>query len=275
MSTRGLPLLMRGLAGTVACMVATRGAAADWSLAEALAAAPDGATITVPSGVHPGPIVIDRPVTLVADGAAIFDGGGSGDVVRILAPDVTIRGFLIRNTGASLDRENAGITVLAPRATIEDNTLEDVLFGIYLKDAGSSIIRGNRIGGKRVAIARRGDGIRLWYSPDAVIEDNVVHQSRDVVMWFSRGTRIRRNQVTDGRYGLHFMYSDDNVLEDNRLEGNSVGAFLMYSRNLVLRRNIFLRNRGPSGYGVGLKDMDRILAEENLLLGNRVGVYLD
>ena len=63
--------------------------------------------------------------------------------------------------------------------------------------------------------------------------------------------------------------------EENRLEHNSVGAFLMYSRNLTVRRNLFARNRGPSGYGMGLKDMDGVVCEDNLFIGNRVGLYLD
>jgi nitrous oxidase accessory protein len=96
-----------------------------------------------------------------------------------------------------------------------------------------------------------------------------------VVVWFSSGVQLRRNTVTGSRYGMHFMYTDGNVLEENVLEDNSVGAFLMYSRDLSVRRNVFARNRGPSGYGLGLKDMERIVAEDNLFLGNRVGAYLD
>ena len=37
---------------------------------------------------------------------------------------------------------------------------------------------------------------------------------------------------------------------------NSVGMFIMYSRNIVLSRNVLDHNRGPSGYGIGLKDVD-------------------
>jgi nitrous oxidase accessory protein len=71
------------------------------------------------------------------------------------------------------------------------------------------------------------------------------------------------------------MYCDDNLVENNRLESNSVGAFLMYSRRLTLRHNIFANNRGPSGYGIGLKDLDGVEATDNLFSGNRVGMYFD
>jgi ABC-type multidrug transport system ATPase subunit len=49
----------------------------------------------------------------------------------------------------------------------------------------------------------------------------------------------------------------------------------MYSRDVALRRNRLEHNRGPSGYGIGLKDMDGVAAEENVVVANRVGMYVD
>jgi nitrous oxidase accessory protein len=146
---------------------------------------------------------------------------------------------------------------------------------MYLKEAPDSVIRRNRIGSKPLAEPRRGDAIRLWQSSRCLIEDNVVHGSRDVIIWFSKDVTLRRNHVTGGRYGMHFMYSSDAVLEENVLTDNSVGTFLMYSRDLTLRRNVLARNRGPSGFGIGLKDMDGLVAEDNIVVGNRVGLHLD
>ncbi|MCC6681465.1 MAG: nitrous oxide reductase family maturation protein NosD [Phycisphaeraceae bacterium] len=234
-----------------------------------------GQTVRVTAGRHDGPLVIRRSMTLAGEPGAIIDAHEKGDAIRIEAPDVTVRGMRITGTGDSLDRENAGIVVLAPRAIIEDNTFDDVLFGIYLKKAADSVIRRNRIGGKDLDLPRRGDGIRLWYSPGCLIEDNNVHDGRDVVIWFSSNVTVRGNLVSRGRYGLHFMYCDDNTLENNSLQDNSVGAFLMYSRRLTLRGNRFARNRGPSGYGIGLKDMDGVTATGNVFDGNRIGIYFD
>lgn len=254
---------------------ATGGGRGEFDLAAAVAAAQAGATIVVPAGVHSGPIVIEKSLTLVGEAGAIIDGHGEGDVVRIEAPDVTIRCLLLRGTGIALNHENAAVRAMAPRATIIGNTVEDALFGFLLKGAEGSVIRGNRIHGKDLDIARRGDGIRLWQASDSILENNVVTDGRDVVVWYSSGVTVRGNRVSNSRYGLHFMFTDDNVLEDNILEGNSVGCFLMYSKNLTLRRNVFRDNRGPSGYGLGLKDMDGVAAEDNIFIANRVGVYLD
>jgi len=246
-----------------------------FDLDRALDKARDGDTIVIPAGNYQGTFTVDKSVTLTGEGWPVIDGGGQGDVLTITAPEVTVEGLVVRNSGDSLNDENAGITGLAPRITVRGNRLEDVLFGVYLKEAPDSIVRDNVIGGKDLDIARRGDAIRLWYCAGSLIEGNYVSHGRDVVIWFSPNSTIRRNVVEYGRYGLHFMYSDDEIIEENVLRHNSVGAFLMYSRRLTLRRNLFYNNRGPSGYGLALKDMDDVLAEGNRAINNRLGFYLD
>lgn len=247
-----------------------------FDLAAALAVARPGDTVVVPPGVYAGPLVIEVPgLTLEGQPGAVIDGGGIGDVLTIKAPDVTLRGLTIRHSGDSLDREHAGITGFAPRLRVENNRLENVLFGIYLKEAPGSVVRGNQITGMDLPIGRRGDGIRIWQSPGTTVEDNHVYATRDVVMWFSHQGVLRRNVVERGRYGLHFMFSDDQILEDNILRGNSVGVYLMYSRGLTARRNLMVDNGGPSGYGLALKDVDDVTAEGNRMVNNRIGVYVD
>lgn len=240
-----------------------------------LAEAPDNAVIEVGPGTYRERIRITRPVTLIGVGRPVIDGGGSGDIIEIAAPDVTFKGFTVRNTGIDLDKENAAIRVLAPRAVIEDNILEDILFGIDLREAPGSIVRANRIGGKELDIARRGDGLRLWRADNTLVENNQIHDGRDAILWYSKGVTIRGNTSYDCRYGLHLMFSDDVTIEDNRLERNSVGIYLMYSAGIELRRNLLVSNRGPSGYGIGLKEADRFVVVDNIISGNRVGIYID
>ena len=240
-----------------------------------LADAPDGATITIGPGVYREHLRITRPVTLIGTGRPIIDGDASGDIVEIAAPDVTFKGFVVRNTGIDLDKENAAIRVVAPRAVVEDNILEDILFGIDLREAPDSIVRGNRIGGKDLDIARRGDGLRLWRADNTLVENNSIHDGRDAILWYSKGVTIRGNTSDNCRYGLHLMYSDEVIIEDNRLQHNSVGIYLMYSAGVTLRSNTLVSNRGPSGYGIGLKETDRFTVTDNVITSNRVGVYID
>lgn len=252
--------------------------AGDWNRGEIgrrIAAARPGDTLLIPAGIYREHIRIDKPLRLVAERGAIIDGGSSGDIVEIAAPDVTLRGFTIRNTGIDLDKENAAVRVLAPRAAVENNTLEDILFGIDLREAPNCVVRGNRVGGKDLDIARRGDGIRLWRADNAIIEGNTIHDGRDAILWYSTGVTVRNNRSYRCRYGLHLMFSDDVTIEGNELSENSVGVYIMYSKMVRITGNRLLRNRGPSGYGIGLKETDLFSVQANVIAGNRIGIYLD
>ncbi len=240
-----------------------------------IAAAPAGAIIEIGPGTYREHLRIDKSVTLIGTGSPVLDGQGGGDIVEITAPDVTLRGFVVRSTGINLDQENAAIRVLAPRATIEDNVLEDVLFGIDLREAPESLVRRNRIGGKQLDIARRGDGLRLWRSNNALVEGNTLHDGRDAILWYSSGITFRNNTSDNCRYGLHLMFSDDVRIVGNTFQRNSVGIYLMYSAGVFISGNRLVNNRGPSGYGIGLKETDRFQVTGNVLSGNRAGIYID
>lgn len=252
-----------------------RASSQPFDLTAAVAAAQPGDTITVPAGTYAGPLRIDKSLTLQGEGEPIIDGGGQGDVIVVSAAEVTIRGLIIRNSGISLDHEHAGVVVTAPQITLENNRLEDILFGIYLKNAPGSSLRNNLILSKDLAIARRGDGIKIWYSAGCLVEGNQVQEGRDLLIWYSPNCTVRNNTVEHSRYGLHVMNSDQQLLEGNILRHNSVGIYIMYGREITLRNNVLYNHRGPSGFGIGLKDAANVVATGNRLVGNRVGLYSD
>ncbi|MCO5172491.1 MAG: nitrous oxide reductase family maturation protein NosD [Planctomycetes bacterium] len=243
-------------------------------LARALEAARDGDTIVVEGGVH-APVVVTRRVALEGRGWPVIDGRGKGTVVKLAAEGASLRGFVVRGSGSSLDDENSGVTVAAPGVRVEGNRIEEALFGISLAHARGSVVADNVITGKVLDVARRGDAVRVWYSDHVRIERNRVARGRDVVLWYSAHLTVADNEVTDGRYGLHFMYTDDADIQRNRLVGNSVGVYLMYSRRLRMSHNAVVGNRGPSGFGLGLKDMDECAVTDNVFADNRVGAYVD
>ncbi len=238
-------------------------------------AATPGDAVRVPPGVYEGNLVIRKPVTIDGGGVAVFDGLGRGTVVEVTVAGVTLRGCIVRASGDDVTGESAAIRAITGPVTIESNRIEDALFGIDLREAPDSVIRDNVVRCKPLDPERRGDGIRLWWSHGCVIERNAVHESRDMVFWYSENLTIRHNTVSNSRYGLHFMYSHDTTLSHNILSGNSVGIYLMYSNRITLIDNRMLNNRGASGYGLGLKDCDDIVIKGNALLANRVGVYVD
>ena len=245
------------------------------SLTQAVRDAQPGDTIEVRGGVHHGPVLIDKPLKLIGTGWPVIDGGGAGSVVSITAPDVTVRGFDIRNSGADLNNENSGIEVDGSLAVIDGNRITGTLFGIYLRQSLGAVVRANTITGKQLDPGLRGDAIKLWSSHGAVVEGNRVEKGRDLVFFYSDNLKVTGNTVSDSRYGLHFMFCNDALVEGNRLIGNSVGAYVMYGHGLRLNQNVIGVSRGPSGVGLGLKDVDDVVVGRNLIADNRVGAYID
>ncbi|KZC17848.1 copper-binding protein [Rhodanobacter sp. FW510-R12] len=205
-------------------------------LEQAVAAAAPGATVRVPAGVHAVHLRLDKPITLVGEPGAILDGGGSGDVVRIGAARVAVRGLTLRRSGSDLTAMNAGIFVerQAREVTLEGNRIEESLFGVYLDGAADVRVAHNVIRGMRsLRVADRGDGIHLWNDTGCTIEGNDVAGSRDgIYVYVSPHNTIARNVVHDVRYGIHYMYSQHNLLLGNVSRGNLAGYALMSSDHL-------------------------------------------
>jgi nitrous oxidase accessory protein len=187
-----------------------------------------------------------------------------------------LRGFQIRASGDSLLEEDAGVKVLnAERCTVAGNRIDDCLFGILVRSGREATLRANHVVGKALPLPRQGDGIRVQDGAGSTIEDNVVEASRDLAIWQSHRCVVRRNVVLRCRYGLHYMYCDDNLFEENRFVGNETGGAIMYSRRVTLRNNRFEGSRGPSAHGLLIKTGDDILAEGNRFVDNSSGIFLE
>lgn len=102
-----------------------------------------------------------------------------------------------------------------------------------------------------------------------------MRDTRDAILWYSPDSSVRHNDFANGRYGLHMMQSDHHTIDENIFRGNSVGIYVMYGTSFIMRRNLIADNRGPSGYGIGLKEASDVLLEGNRIVNNRVGVYSD
>ncbi len=239
-------------------------------------AAEPGEVVEVPPGVYQGPVVIDRSLRLVGREWPVVDGGGTGHVLEITAPDVRVEGLVLRNSGIAFNTEDAGVMVReAPGAQIVGNRLEDVLFGVYVHNSKGVLVEGNTIGSKDLDIARRGDGIRLYGSGESTVRANRVVDGRDMIVWFSDDVVVEQNEVRNSRYGAHLMYSDRGVVRQNRFESNTVGLWLMFSHDAEIVENVIADSKGSTGMGLGLKDCDTTTIVGNRIVGNEIGLYND
>lgn len=220
-------------------------------LSRAVARAQPGAVLHLGAGVHAGPIVIDRPLTLEGEGGTVVQGAGEGKVITVSAPDVAIRGVTVRGSGTSLFDMDSGIFLdkAAERAAIEGNRLEQNLIGVYVWGAKDARVRDNVITGRDdLRLAERGNGVQVWNAPGAVVEGNDIARVRDgIFTTTSRRNAFRNNRFRELRFGVHYMYTHDSEVSGNDSAGNHVGYAIMYSDRLKILNN---RSAGDRDHGL-------------------------
>ncbi|MCU7906626.1 MAG: nitrous oxide reductase family maturation protein NosD [Candidatus Thiodiazotropha sp. (ex Epidulcina cf. delphinae)] len=234
-----------------------------------------GGTLMPSPGNYAGPVTISKSIAIDGQGKVTIDAGGKGSVIYLRTDGVTIKNLRLTNSGESHNDIDAGVQVRGDFNVIKDNVIDDALFGIDLQQSKNNIVRGNRISSKPFELGVRGDAIRLWYSFDNKITDNIIRDSRDTVVWYSRGNLIARNDARGGRYSLHFMYAQYNEVVDNHYEDNSVGIFVMYSDGLHLKNNTIAHATGATGMGIGFKETSDAVVIGNRVLYCATGLYLD
>jgi nitrous oxidase accessory protein len=245
------------------------------SVAAAVAAAAPGDTIVIERGHYAGRLLIDKPLTLRGDGRPTISGGEQGDVIRVRSPDVVIEGLIVRDSGADLTAQNAGIYVEpgSDRAVIRHCDLTYNLFGLWIEKANGVTVEGNVITGKRELLSsQRGNGIQLFNTREARILDNHVSFTRDgIYVDVSHHAVFRGNRMHHLRYGTHYMNSYYNLWENNESYRNRGGLALMEVRDQEVRGNV---TWGNIDHGIMLRTIQDAVVEDNIIVGNGKGFFI-
>jgi nitrous oxidase accessory protein len=246
------------------------------SIDAALRAAARGATFWLEPGVYPGPVTIDRAVTLWGPRGAVIRSNGIGRTVSVRADGTRLLGFTIDGSGRRYDKMDSGVYVRGTGIEVRGITVRNALYGIVLERSKDLTIDDNHIVGDiHTPLGLRGDGIRLFGSSNCEIAGNLIENSRDLLVWFSPNAKIIGNLIEGGRYATHFMYSDGGVVEHNRYLRNTVGVFVMYSDNIRIAGNTLAGNMKFDGFGVGAKESGNLVIDGNRLVQDRIGIYFD
>jgi nitrous oxidase accessory protein len=245
------------------------------SISAAILAAKPGDTVQVARGDYAERLVIDKPLTLKGIGRPTLRGQHSGDVIRVRASDVTIQGLIVRDSGADLTAQNAGIYIEpgSHRPTVQDCDLVYNLFGIWLENVSDGRIVRNVITGKRDLLsAARGNGIQVYNVNGVQVIDNNISYSRDgIYVDVSRNAIFRGNKIHHLRYGTHYMNTNNSVWENNESYLNRGGLALMEVRDLTVRNNVAW---GNSDHGIMLRTIQDSLIEDNVVAGNERGFFI-
>ncbi|MDR2080975.1 MAG: nitrous oxide reductase family maturation protein NosD [Campylobacteraceae bacterium] len=247
-------------------------------LQQAIDSARAGSKIELGRGEYRGNIIISKPLIIegAEDKSAKIMGDNNGSVITITSSNVMLKNLRISGSGSAHEGLDAAVLVKdAANVVLENNEITDSLFGINFQKVSNSKIISNVITSKQLDLGARGDGIVFWYSHENLVKGNRLYKSRDIVAWYSSKNIYENNFAYEGRYSLHFMYANDNLVQNNVFERNSVGIFFMYSHDITARNNTIKNSSGVFGVGLGLKDSSNFIIEDNSIIYNARGIFLD
>jgi nitrous oxidase accessory protein len=249
------------------------------SITSALAAAKNADSIFVLKGIYQEKnIILDKSITLIGINYPILDGQGLYEILSIKSPNVTVSGFEIIRCGISSTRDMAAIKVYdTHHVKITNNHIKKAFFGIYLQYSKNCQIQNNVITAKGITEQESGNGIHCWNSSYLQIINNKISGHRDGIYFeFVTHSKIAKNHsFKNMRYGLHFMFSNNDTYEGNRFTENGAGVAVMFSNHVNMFHNYFEKSWGDAAYGILLKEIAEGKIMYNHFSSNTMGVYME
>ncbi len=110
-----------------------------------------------------------------------------------------------------------------------------------------------------------------------MISGNKISGHRDGIYFeFVTDSEIKNNYSTKNiRYGLHFMFSNNDTYTHNTFIENGAGVAVMFSHHVNMVQNIFENNQGGSAYGILLKEISDGFISKNIFINNTVGIFME
>lgn len=249
------------------------------TIRQALLLATDGDTILVGSGhYHEQNILISKSISLIGNNHPVLDGDNKYEIISIKANAVTVEGFKLINSGVSSIEDFAGIKVYNGRdAVIRNNILENTFFGIYIQYGINCLIENNNLTAYSKVEQESGNGIHCWKSDSLrILGNNIIGHRDGIYFEFVKNSIIWRNVSEHNlRYGLHFMFSNDDAYICNVFRDNGAGVAVMFSKGLKMIRNYFEENWGDGAYGLLLKEISDGYIEDNVFERNTAGIFME
>lgn len=244
-----------------------------------LEAAIAGDTVLVDAGHYKEKnLVINKSIVLIGINYPVLDGEKKYEIISIKADGVVVDGFKIIRSGISSMEDLSGIKIYdSKNVIIKNNILDDTFFGIYAQNGVDCTIENNRLRASSKGEQQNGNGIHCWKSDSMRIIGNQVTGHRDgIYLEFVKNSIIWRNtSVKNIRYGLHFMFSNDDTYVGNVFSNNGSGVSVMFSNRIKMFSNYFEENWGDAAYGILLKEISDGYMEGNHFAKNTSAIYME
>ncbi|MDT3739680.1 MAG: nitrous oxide reductase family maturation protein NosD [Candidatus Kapabacteria bacterium] len=223
-------------------------------------------------------IFINIPLTIIGQNHPVIEGNNKDHILKIRSDSVTIKGLLLKNSGKSYVQDRTAIRIdSSDYCRIENNIIDNCMFGIYSTASGYLDVSNNQFSGNAKSESGSGNGIHLWYCTDVTLHKNTITKHRDgIYLEFVKQISITDNfSHGNARYGLHFMFSHKAEYLRNKFSNNGSGVAVMYTKEVLMKDNIFEKSVGSSSYGLLLKEISDSKILNNKFESNTTGIYIE
>ena len=249
------------------------------SLRKAVDAAKSGDTILLKKGIYrEGNITINKSICLIGVDQPILDGENKYEILTVSGSGIIIKGIHFLNSGYSSMNDYASIKIIdANNVLVENNNIEHAYFAIHVANSRACTINHNTIHGTPKTEQTSGNGIHLWKCDKMIVKHNTITGQRDGIYFefVTHSTITGNTSMNNIRYGLHFMFSNDDTYIENIFKDNGAGVAVMYSHHVQMMYNIFEHNWGPSAYGIFLKEISDAIIHRNKFIQNTVAIVME
>lgn len=243
---------------------------AESSLQARIDAAPEGSIFQLKKGIYQEAIVLKKPIVLQGEQGAILKTCSDRPSLTIHGENVTVQG--VRIAHCKKDSSKAAITVTGKGHRLENLNISSAKIAIKLENTENTHLENIKITGQS-----KENGVDLWESSGNTFSDFDISYVQDgFYMENSSGNSFIGNKITDSRYGIHVMYSDQILIKGNVSMRNFTGAMVMETNGTtVLNNRLTDNNENVNAQGLLLYDVHQSTVRSNVISNNRVGMYME
>lgn len=250
------------------------------SIKSAILIAVEGDSIIVDPGTYrENNIRVEKPLTIIGIDNPVIDGEEKGYIFDIANIDsFAIKGFTISNAAKSYTKDYSSLHLYQVKNFfIENNIFNNPFFAMHIEKSKNGLIKNNVINGNAIDEISSGNGIHLWHTSNVDVIENEIYNMRDGIYFeFVKHSLVKNNiSKFNLRYGLHFMFSNDDKYNDNLFENNGAGVAVMFSKRISMRDNLFKLNWGTASYGLLLKEIYDADIINNTFTENTIAIFAE
>lgn len=246
------------------------------SLKVAIELAESGDVIFIKKGIYKeNNIEITKELKIIGEEGVVIDGNNQGNIIHVSTNNFELKNLKIINVNVSYTKDYAAIKIVrSENFTIENIILDQIFFGILIEKSHYGKVINCKLSSTAKDEANSGNGIHIWHSDNMEIVGNEIFGMRDGIYFeFVSESTIQNNSSHNNiRYGLHFMFSNNDTYFNNEFKNNGAGVAVMFSKFITMYQNKFKDNWGSSSYGLLLKEIYDTQIYNNIFEENTIGI---